>query len=211
MPTMESHSYYSLPLPPLPPSQEEQLAINGDAAAQQESQIQVHESDTSISAGDAALATSGAAEVTKSGDVDTDDDKSVVEDEDADSHYQPSEDEDDADTKNMKLNESGKEEAEHEGLEFNKLTDIVLSLKDKTYGSIVRPHFQQMWEERNGTGEDSTSRATAVFDALRKRLKSAGGSFYRGRNPYLKTTDAFFHRANLYLVEDEDEVMRSES
>ena len=95
--------------------------------------------------------------------------------------------------------------------EFNKLTDIVLSLKDETYGSIVRPHFQQMWEERNGTGEDSTSRATAVFDALRKRLKSAGGSFYRGRNPYLKTTDAFFHRANLYLVEDEDEVMRSES
>lgn len=100
--------------------------------------------------------------------------------------------------------------------EFNRSTDLVLSLKDEAYEALLRPHFKQMWEERNqtvenpGTRKNSRSRATAIFDALRKRLKSTGGSFYRGRNPHLKG-DAFHDKSNLVLVEDENEVMRSES
>ena len=105
---------------------------------------------------------------------------------------------------------SGEEEAVHEDFEFDKLTDIVLSLKDEAYGSIVRPHVQQMLKERNVASEDVRSRATAIFDALRKRLKSTGGNFYRGRNNNLKG-DGFLDTANLYLVEDEDEVVTSES
>ena len=94
--------------------------------------------------------------------------------------------------------------------EFNKLTDIVLSLKDKTYEALLRPQFQQLWEGRNGKGDDVRSRATAVFDTLRKRLKSTGGNLYRGRNTSL-AGDAFFDKSNLYLAEDEDKVMKSES
>ena len=91
------------------------------------------------------------------------------------------------------------------------MTDIALSLNDETYEATLRPHFKQMWEERNGANEESRSnRATAIFEVLRKRLKSTGGSFYMGHNRYLKG-DAFHHKANLYLVEDEDEVMRSET
>lgn len=120
---MESFfSYYSLPLPPLPPSQEEdQGSLNGDAAGpQQELQMQVPESDTTaevdssrtgISVGGAVLATTDAADVTKSGDVDTDDNESVVEIDDAGSHYQPSWDEDYADRKNNVVNLNEREAA----------------------------------------------------------------------------------------------------
>ena len=99
---------------------------------------------------------------------------------------------------------------------FNGSKDLVLSLKDSAYDAMLRPHFKQMWEEQSrtddgpGTGEDSRSRAMAIFDALRKRLNSTGGRFYRGRNPHLRG-DAFHEKANLYLVEDEDEIIRSES
>ena len=96
---------------------------------------------------------------------------------------------------------SGEEEAQKDPAAFNGLTDIVLSLKDKTYEALLRPYFEQ--------GGDIRSSAARIFDTLRKRLNSTGGSFYRGRNPYLKTTDAFFQKANLYFVENADEVVIS--
>lgn len=105
---------------------------------------------------------------------------------------------------------SDEKEAVKEDPKFSKVTDIVLSLKDEAYGALLRPHIKQMWEEGDEASEDSRSRAIAIFDALRKRLKSSGGSFYMGRNNNLKG-DAFHDKANLYLVEDEDEAMRSES
>lgn len=112
---MESFFYYSLPLPPLPPSQEEdQGSLNGDAAGpQQQLRMKVPESDTTaevdrsrtgISVGGAVLATTDAADVTKSGDVDTDDNESVAVIDDAGSHHQPSWDEDYADRKNTVVN-----------------------------------------------------------------------------------------------------------
>lgn len=87
------------------------------------------------------------------------------------------------------------------------MKDIVLSLKDKTYEALLRPYFEQTW---NSGGENDRSRVAGIFDALRKRLKSTGGSLYRCRNPYLQT-DAFFDKSNLYLTEDEGTVMMSES
>ena len=95
--------------PPMPPSREEKGSFDTDVVGpQQELQMQVPEchttSDVDGGASGQILATSDAAEVTKSGDVDTDDNDSVVEIIDVDSHYQSSEDEDDAGRKNNAVN-----------------------------------------------------------------------------------------------------------
>lgn len=105
---------------------------------------------------------------------------------------------------------SSGEEEEESTLEFDKSTDLVLSMKDEAYGSVVRPHFQQLWEDRGGVGEGPRDRSKGIFDVFRKKLKSSGGSFYKARNPNLKGK-SFYDYSNLYLVEDEDEVVRSES
>lgn len=105
---------------------------------------------------------------------------------------------------------SSEEEEEESTLEFDKSTDLVLSLNDEAYGSVVRPHFQQLWEDRGGVGEGPRDRSKGIFDVFRKKLKSTGGSFYKARNPNLKGK-SFYDYSNLYLVEDEDEVVMSES
>ena len=101
------------------------------------------------------------------------------------------------------------EEKEEESA-FDKSTDLILSLNDEAYGSVVRPHFQQLWEDRSGGGETPRDRSKGIFDVFRKKLKSTGGSFYKARDPSLKG-ESFYDHSNVYLVEDEDEVVRSKS
>ena len=95
---------------------------------------------------------------------------------------------------------------------FDRSADVVLSLRDEAYVSVIEPHFREMWKERNDMdGQSTRERATGVFDDLRTRLKaSGGGGFWKFRNTKL-SGDGLYGGDNLYAVHDDDTVVESET